>query len=1520
MRKILLMLCLLLGHCVTIVANTYTIDATTLTKSTSGSASFSNPLTITNGGGKILSKYGDTNYLKFSNGVQYTVTGIPSGETVTSVVFYGFPHDAGNQCYIAEFNGVNEDPSKADFSDGTVDDPKPYDFNGWGITSGFFTFTVKAHETCMRIVITTTTDHVLQFEKSSYSFDLTDPNANDHMPVPENTTGNDITYSSSDPAVAACMDGHSPRLKSPGTTTITATAGNMMATYELTVTAPKASYSLTGNAFEVYSTGVLDKSFTLDGLTFTFGGTNEKPVAMAQSDLGVGVICLDYNGYSFFNNILNDPMGSYIVLKPTKAGTLNVRGNFVSSSSDGWTHVWKSDGTQVNSFTAGNGYQSVHLDANNTYYLSSWKDQGVPTFYLKAISYTPDEGAQSENQEYSGGRLDSGGHAWQWPAKKGQMITFTGNFYNGRQGPQLDLTNVVDMQTGADVSKANIKGTVSYLVKGDGYVTMTNNSDTYFTLTSATLSNSTPSLTFAKGTNPSVGVKETSFTNAVNNAPAASEVKYAITSSTNVTAKIDANTGTLTDLKFNDGASSGSITVTATSAAVGYYNQGTGSYTLNILNLYFETPTPQITLDISGAASYEQKVTGAPDDVIPTYSFQVTSGNPTVYLDQEEGLPDYNLTIKGIGTIVVTATCGTASASYTLTVSGLTFADVSPSISVDDEKDGFTQQPEDATVNVTKWEILKKGKGITSADIDNNGNITNIEGHGIIVVKATTGDQKSAGYVLTVADRAADGYDLVWDFAKNGNLSNVSSDFTAATGDAKTGAGNKFTVTDLLGRSIGWTTKYESVTYDDNHKPSNFNRFIYTCDQPVDGDNALYIPVTEGLQFTCNANTFGLNNKQTDEKDEESGKIKRTANNDRHVSFKGNNTHDNVLTIPQLKQGDYVTIWWNPYSSGDDNGNGNAGSTFRVDNATDLTGTPITNSFSTTSIQAFSSNSPRGQVTFRARYNGDMNFYIQDNGWNNIYKIRVSRKYSTDLRLSSEANQGVNAANNNNFVLVGDTVRFKGDAGHTHSQSARYPQYTVQPIGNFTGNNVEVTTPSWKSDKGVTYVDLKLKVNGGTGNILVTQDICFGADKYVLDRSETYLAVGQRKQQTYPYTWDFTNYNMGKGTTVGNLSQTTAGNYGSWSSNALNDYTSVVSPSGLPGYNVDKPLFANGSQLTYGTTTIRETEGLGVTLPGTGADYNGNVSLDGTSLSFAKGSTLTIPTVDKDMYVFVKADKAPTVTVKDNTTSTVTSISKATPDNVSLPTGVYVYQVSNAGDVALSFPDNTKVEKIGVTNILKAISGKATSESRDRAIDYSQTGVFTNMDVKAYIATSYSNHNTDPDMGTLTLSEVTVVPAETGLLLYKNIAANQTNETQTNFPLFVPAVNITPTTEQGMLKPHVVAGKVDGSDDTTLRYVFTNKYYHHGSSEQQTGDYLFYRVEQSGTLAANKAYLELSRSSASKQFVVMSFDDIPTGIDTPQITVKPSDGVYYTLQGVRVNGRPTRPGIYINNGKKVIVR
>ena len=36
--------------------------------------------------------------------------------------------------------------------------------------------------------------------------------------------------------------------------------------------------------------------------------------------------------------------------------------------------------------------------------------------------------------------------------------------------------------------------------------------------------------------------------------------------------------------------------------------------------------------------------------------------------------------------------------------------------------------------------------------------------------------------------------------------------------------------------------------------------------------------------------------------------------------------------------------------------------------------------------------------------------------------------------------------------------------------------------------------------------------------------------------------------------------------------------------------------------------------------------------------------------------------------------------------------------------------------------------------------------------------------------------------------------------------------------------------------------------------------------------------------------------------------------------VKRADNAYYTLQGMKLAGRPSVPGIYIHNGKKTVVR
>ena len=77
-----------------------------------------------------------------------------------------------------------------------------------------------------------------------------------------------------------------------------------------------------------------------------------------------------------------------------------------------------------------------------------------------------------------------------------------------------------------------------------------------------------------------------------------------------------------------------------------------------------------------------------------------------------------------------------------------------------------------------------------------------------------------------------------------------------------------------------------------------------------------------------------------------------------------------------------------------------------------------------------------------------------------------------------------------------------------------------------------------------------------------------------------------------------------------------------------------------------------------------------------------------------------------------------------------------------------------------------------------------------------------------------------------------------------------------------------------------------------------------------------FRLQSTSTIAANKAYLSLPTSGTDK--INVSLDGTSTGIKG--IADDNEDhGAWYTLDGVKVNEKPTAKGLYIHHGKKVIV-
>ena len=76
-----------------------------------------------------------------------------------------------------------------------------------------------------------------------------------------------------------------------------------------------------------------------------------------------------------------------------------------------------------------------------------------------------------------------------------------------------------------------------------------------------------------------------------------------------------------------------------------------------------------------------------------------------------------------------------------------------------------------------------------------------------------------------------------------------------------------------------------------------------------------------------------------------------------------------------------------------------------------------------------------------------------------------------------------------------------------------------------------------------------------------------------------------------------------------------------------------------------------------------------------------------------------------------------------------------------------------------------------------------------------------------------------------------------------------------------------------------------------------------------------FRMEEGGTYNLEILESQLDKASSYALRVTKSQ---PEAIET--VATDKQDNTWYNLQGVKFNGMPSVPGIYINGGKKVIIR
>ncbi len=165
-------------------------------------------------------------------------------------------------------------------------------------------------------------------------------------------------------------------------------------------------------------------------------------------------------------------------------------------------------------------------------------------------------------------------------------------------------------------------------------------------------------------------------------------------------------------------------------------------------------------------------------------------------------------------------------------------------------------------------------------------------------------------------------------------------------------------------------------------------------------------------------------------------------------------------------------------------------------------------------------------------------------------------------------------------------------------------------------------------------------------------------------------------------------------------------------------------------------------------------------------------------------------------------------------------------------------------------------------------------------------------DVKLYTISSVST-----TAATLS-SEIAIAPASTPILVYNG---GQEAKTVLLIPTVDAADNVQAATA---FKGTLTETTIPASTSTMSNYALNGKQ--------------FVWVKEALPVAANKCWLEIPNSANAAPAMTIVFGEA-TGIgviDNGQRT----SGDWYDLNGRKLEGRPTKKGVYINNGRKVVIK
>lgn len=409
------------------------------------------------------------------------------------------------------------------------------------------------------------------------------------------------------------------------------------------------------------------------------------------------------------------------------------------------------------------------------------------------------------------------------------------------------------------------------------------------------------------------------------------------------------------------------------------------------------------------------------------------------------------------------------------------------------------------------------------------------------------------------------------------------------------------------------------------------------------------------------------------------------------------------------------------------------------------------------------------------------------------------------------------------------------------------------------------------------------------------------------------------------YTWDFTNISDSTFTKI--KESVTAGNTYWGEKKEGNDLE-------YGSFNARKSSFAQGQEIKAGAsnTILSELEGLLFNLVKNDKDRfrivckNGSEDKGNTYLDLIGGTHyVTIQSVPANAMVYIEHNGGDNEMFNLNTLD-VKSVKTITNSNNNR---VSVYQLGNTTKDLTFCVQNCKLYRIAIVKDNKTIGSaendyiKYATYSQSYPVDYSLNERLNGTAVTAYsVSADYQSNATS-----VNFTELPNNQSASG----EGVILKTSGNLGESHPIFTTDVNTTPK----KLTSNALVGTGDketefekAKKEGYQNYILTNKYFHLDKNENPSGAVIdgnqqcFYKWVK-GNAKSNFAYLQLknpSNANAAKTVIYLDWFGDTTGIHGMTAPSQVTSGkTYYTLDGRKVTS-PTQKGIYIINGKKIIIK